>query len=160
RRFPDLFESASEIQEIAFEEYRLRQQAGESPSPADYQRQFGVTTADWPAAHEKPRSRLRMLADAQAAVNISTAETPVYSQPKTLAPAQSAFAEVAQAYREYRRRQHPQDNDDLEAWLSVFHGPGEHARVFQELHRANPRAASRLAEAVTNLPEAGVDFLG
>src|SRR5262249_3065825 len=113
----------------------------------------------WPTAYEKPRSRLRLLAEAQEAANVSTAQTPATSKAQTAGSTQSAFAEVARAYQEYRRR-HNQDGDNLEAWLSVFHGPGEHARVFQELHRSDPKAASRLAQAVTNLPEEGVEFLG
>lgn len=160
RRFPDLFRTASQLQEIAFEEYRLRQQAGESPSPSEYRRAFGVQTDSWPAAYEKPRSRLRLVAEAQEAANVSTAETPANGKAKTLGPTQAAFADVARAYEEYRRRQQPQNTDDLDQWLSRLHGSGEHARVFQELHRSDPKAASRLAQAVINLPDEGVDFLG
>lgn len=47
-RFPDLFADASSVQAIAFEEYRLRLQAGETPDPHDYARRFQVQTDDWP----------------------------------------------------------------------------------------------------------------
>jgi serine/threonine protein kinase/Tfp pilus assembly protein PilF len=45
-RFPQLFSDPGRAREVAFEEYRLRQQAGDSPSPAEYRRRFG---GDWPA---------------------------------------------------------------------------------------------------------------
>lgn len=42
-RFPHLFEDRETLQGLAFEEYRLRRQAGEAPSPAEYQKRFGFS---------------------------------------------------------------------------------------------------------------------
>jgi serine/threonine protein kinase/tetratricopeptide (TPR) repeat protein len=50
RDFPELRQDAESIEAIAFEEYRLRQRAGEQPSPAEYQGRFGLDTGDWPAS--------------------------------------------------------------------------------------------------------------
>lgn len=40
-RFPQLFADPAALKGLAFEEYRLRRQAGEAPSPAEYQKRFG-----------------------------------------------------------------------------------------------------------------------
>jgi serine/threonine protein kinase/tetratricopeptide (TPR) repeat protein len=53
-RFPELFENPEDLREIAFEEYRLRRQAGQDADPAEYQGRFGVATCDWPT---QPPSR-------------------------------------------------------------------------------------------------------
>src|SRR5262249_31614228 len=39
-RFPELFHDRASVQEIAYEEYRLRQQAGDSPSAVEYAQRF------------------------------------------------------------------------------------------------------------------------
>src|SRR5262245_33069085 len=45
--FPELFRDPDSVQAIAFEEYRLRRQAGECPSPAEYDG-YGIDARDWP----------------------------------------------------------------------------------------------------------------
>ncbi len=45
--FPGLLEDPGAVQELAYEEFRLRHQAGQAPSPADYERRFQVDTAGW-----------------------------------------------------------------------------------------------------------------
>ena len=47
RLVPELFHDAGSLQAIAFEEYRLRQQHGQDPSPLEY-RSYGMDTSDWP----------------------------------------------------------------------------------------------------------------
>src|SRR5438105_2366661 len=42
RRFPELAGDGDGLAAIAFEEYRLRRQAGEPVAPADYERRYGV----------------------------------------------------------------------------------------------------------------------
>ncbi len=56
-RFPELFDNPEDLREIAFEEYRLRRQAGQEVDPAEYQRRFGVATCNWPT---QPPSRPRV----------------------------------------------------------------------------------------------------
>ncbi len=50
--YPELFQDAASVRDIAYEEYRVRRQAGECPSPDEYRRRFGVDTADWPTEFE------------------------------------------------------------------------------------------------------------
>lgn len=45
--FPELFDDPDLLREAAYEEYRLRIQAGQQPSPAEYERRFGVDTSTW-----------------------------------------------------------------------------------------------------------------
>jgi serine/threonine protein kinase/tetratricopeptide (TPR) repeat protein len=46
--FPRLFQNPADLGAIAFEEYRLRRQAGEDPVPEEYRQRFGVDVSDWP----------------------------------------------------------------------------------------------------------------
>ncbi|RPI89476.1 MAG: serine/threonine protein kinase, partial [Planctomycetaceae bacterium] len=48
-RLPGVFENIELLAGIAFEEYRLRLQAGEAVSAADYERDYGVDVSRWPA---------------------------------------------------------------------------------------------------------------
>ncbi|HEV3202844.1 MAG TPA: hypothetical protein VGY77_00605 [Gemmataceae bacterium] len=41
QRFPGLFQDPHTLKTLAFEEYRLRRLAGETPSPREYQERFG-----------------------------------------------------------------------------------------------------------------------
>jgi eukaryotic-like serine/threonine-protein kinase len=54
KRFPELFLDPVSLQEVAFEDYRLRCQAGERPSPTVYRIRYGVTTFGWPVPAECP----------------------------------------------------------------------------------------------------------
>lgn len=47
-RFPELFAAGGAAQELAFEEYRLRLQAGEGARPEEYEDRYGVCTRGWP----------------------------------------------------------------------------------------------------------------
>jgi hypothetical protein len=50
--FPALFRDRTALQELAFEEYRLRLQAGEKPSPEEYHDRFQVNTDGWPRTQD------------------------------------------------------------------------------------------------------------
>ena len=52
--FPELFSNPDLVHEMAYEEYRLRQQAGEHPEPDEYRRRFGLTGRDWPSEISPP----------------------------------------------------------------------------------------------------------
>ncbi len=45
-RFPELFRDPQRLKEIAFEEFRLRRQAGEAPSAPEYRDRYGVDCFD------------------------------------------------------------------------------------------------------------------
>jgi hypothetical protein len=64
--FPELFRDPESVQEIAFEEYRLRQQAGENPAPDEYQQRFGVSTGSWAKADPVSNDQTERAADSAA----------------------------------------------------------------------------------------------
>ncbi len=47
-RFPELFGDPARLAGVAFEEYRLRRQAGQDPMPDEYRTRFGVEVDGWP----------------------------------------------------------------------------------------------------------------
>jgi serine/threonine protein kinase/predicted Zn-dependent protease len=57
RRFPELFADPAALRAVAFEEYRLRRQAGEPARPDEYAARYGVPTAGWPAPVGPPTTR-------------------------------------------------------------------------------------------------------
>jgi serine/threonine protein kinase/tetratricopeptide (TPR) repeat protein len=140
-RFPQLFRHPERVQEIAYEEYRLRRQAGEAVRPAEYQQRYGIPTTGWPD-DQAPAAQPTPQADSAGAK-----------------PAESEN-ELALAARTYRRlrQQAPADPHPLQDWLA-----GEAAdlpaRLFRDLHQASPDAADRLAEAVHHMPQVGSKFL-
>jgi serine/threonine-protein kinase len=50
RRYPELARDATTLRSVAFEEYRQRRLAGQTPAPAEYEHRFGVPTAGWDEA--------------------------------------------------------------------------------------------------------------
>ncbi|MBY0523977.1 MAG: protein kinase [Gemmataceae bacterium] len=48
QRFPHLFQDPDSVHAVAFEEFRLRRQAGEMVCSGDYQKRYGVDTSGWP----------------------------------------------------------------------------------------------------------------
>ena len=48
--FPAVFEDPELVRAMAFEEFRLRQQAGQLPAPSEYAGRFGLKGRDWPVA--------------------------------------------------------------------------------------------------------------
>ncbi len=54
RRVPELARDRESLQAIAFEEYRLRRQAGQAVAPSDYHR-YGIDTDTWESGDSAPR---------------------------------------------------------------------------------------------------------
>ena len=46
--FPDLLDDPQSLAQVAFEEYRMRRQAGEEVTAEEYGRRYGIPTQDWP----------------------------------------------------------------------------------------------------------------
>lgn len=44
---PELFADSEALEQVAYEEYRLRFQHGESASPEEYERRYGMSTSHW-----------------------------------------------------------------------------------------------------------------
>jgi serine/threonine protein kinase/Flp pilus assembly protein TadD len=136
-RYPGAFEDRSTRQDLAFEEYRQRIQAGRFVHALEYSERFDISVSDWPQADD-------VLADAQ-----ELAEHPVTVN----SPDPHGVTAAARAYQDLRGRAGQQNWD-----------PGEDAaditRFFAELHRHSPDVALSVAEAVINLPSAGTEFTG
>src|SRR5262249_17245224 len=52
--FPQVFADPLALEQIALEEYRLRREHGEDPSPGEYARRYGVSTDGWPTGPAEP----------------------------------------------------------------------------------------------------------
>jgi serine/threonine protein kinase/tetratricopeptide (TPR) repeat protein len=72
-RFPELFADRGSLREVVFEEFRLRRQAGEIPTPEEYRRQYGVEPAEGeededpdPASADPPAQRVEDLCGDEA----------------------------------------------------------------------------------------------
>ncbi len=52
QRFPEAFADLSLRRVVAFEEYRLRRQAGQDPDPDVYAQTYSIDTRDWPGRRE------------------------------------------------------------------------------------------------------------
>jgi serine/threonine protein kinase/regulator of sirC expression with transglutaminase-like and TPR domain len=146
-RFPELFREGRWVQEIAFEEFRLRRQAGEDPSPLEYRRRYGADTLDWPSSFldsldgdfaEGSAPGDREAQDGAVAGDLMTAAT---------------------AYREYRDNRSG-DAARLEAALTSHGVPPGPAELFLDLDRSDSNLAYSVARAVTGFPPVGSTFLG
>jgi serine/threonine protein kinase/Tfp pilus assembly protein PilF len=139
--FPDLFADRAALQQLAYEEFRLRFLAGEQPEPQEYRLRWGVDTEDW-----APQSGQTIQLSWQA------------SMPG--AREQGGMERMAIAYQEFRRSRTQEDARAMDFDFDAGSGDGEPALLFRDLHALDPDAASRLAEAVTAFPEVGTTFLG
>jgi serine/threonine protein kinase/lipoprotein NlpI len=147
-RFPELFQDNQCVQALAFEEFRLRRQAGEDPSPLEYRRRFGADTLDWPSSF------------LDAIDGDSPAPDPACgSLPAPGGPAAGDVAAAATAYRAYRDSR-GDDPAHLEAAFASRGVAPEPAELFRELDRSDSDLADGLARAVTGLPAPGSKFLG
>ena len=150
REFPQLAGDRETMSMIAFEEYRLRLQAGEDASPADYEQRFGVDVTKWPG--------------------VSTASSPddpgsdshaeVQSDEPDPRPPSALLAEAAQAYLLWLWGEaDPAGNAATPSWEN-YEGGADYAAVFNELHRSDPAVTQGLARALTAMPQTGSEFLG
>ncbi len=151
RLFPASLRDRALLERVTREEYRLRMEAGEKPSPEEYEHRFGVRLVDWPRR------------DGRAA-NLGM-RTEVYPGNGNRPPAPPSFAcighdspddlyQAAVSYRQFRLG----TGDNLDSWCKSFPGSRDHAELFRDLHRSGPESADRLAEAITTLPRRGDQF--
>ena len=147
-RFPELFEDGRYVEEIAFEEFRLRRQADEHPSPREYRRRFGAGTLDWP-------SSLVDSLDSESGVQAP-------GRAHVLQPGGEIAENVAQtatAYREYQEGRSGEQASLVAAFSSRRVAPGP-AELFLDLDRSDSNFADSLARAVTGFPPVCSTFLG
>jgi serine/threonine protein kinase/predicted Zn-dependent protease len=142
RDFPGLFEDPDSVQEIAFEEYRLRRRAGQAPSPQEYAHRYGINTDGWPAPTigEDPLELSVRLEDV-ARTYRAFCVTPHAPSKATEAPQEPASIK-------------------LDSWQPPPGTEGELIRLFRDLHLANGKMAGQLAEGLCRFPKTGEEFLG
>src|SRR5262249_43189624 len=92
RPLPEPVRGPAGVAEITFEEYRLRRQLGEDPTPAEYQQRFGVNTAGWP--DPRPPAPGTRAPGAPAAHSEAPDRTQVVPPDVLLAEAALAYYEV------------------------------------------------------------------
>lgn len=135
--FPALFRDPRMLRQIAFEEWRLRRQAGESPKVEEYRERFGLVDFA-PAPTEGLRHHEPGRADGQGLV---------------LADDLSAAARL---YRRHRREAPIR----LAAALDFYLGPREHSELFLSLHESDPDTAERVSQGLLALPTIGSEVAG
>ncbi len=64
------------------------------------------------------------------------------------------------AYQDFCKRRTDGDAAPGDAWCASVSCRPEFANLYREIDRADPAAASRFAQAITAMPQAGSDFLG
>ena len=143
--FPAVFDDPDLVHEMAYEEYRLRLQAGEAPTPAEYLRRFGIEGRGWPSTPASPPRNPEV--------------GPSRAPPKPPSDGAAEMECAASVYRAYRQRGLG-DPEELDAMFDSFDVSRAHAELLRSLDRTDPHAAERLAEALAGLPRAGADFLG
>jgi serine/threonine protein kinase/predicted Zn-dependent protease len=141
-RFPELFRDRASLEEIAFEEYRLRRQAGEAPTRAEYEDRYGICTGSWPAA-----------------VDCAATDEPSSKGATGGLSASASTASSSTGGQAAKKRVTLPLGPDLEQWLNQAAGSAEHVRLFSEVHGSDPGTADRLAEALAAMPEPGSSFL-
>src|SRR5262249_39609575 len=128
--FPALRGDPAALQEIAFEEYRLRHQAGDHPTPAEYQERFGVNTAGWPEPQPAPPELSGVEAAPRRGSVAAGPHGNGFHSPEAWAVP-------------------PDGAPEGDSWLDSFYGDGDHAKLWRDLHGSDPGAAYLLAGAVT-----------
>lgn len=147
--FPCLFGDRQGLGELAFEEYRLRRLAGENATPEEYEARYQIDAAGWPEWN-----RLK--------VNPSSSrEAPARNDlPQSETPRNPSLEAAAQSYMRLRLEVDEVSVANLNSWIASCTAEPEKAAFFRDLHISAPDKASLLAEGLTQLPEAGTEFLG
>ncbi len=135
KRFPELSRHPRILQEIAFEEYRLRRQAGESVSPREYEERYSVDASNWPAIPASIKSVSRKPTSASRHQRVH------------------GSAEMAESASIGRAA-------DAPATIAVALADQVQAIELQELERDRPEPVRRMREALSKLPGIGANFNG
>jgi serine/threonine protein kinase/Tfp pilus assembly protein PilF len=142
RDFPGLFDDPESVQEIAFEEYRLRRRAGQAPSPQEYARRYGVNTDGWPAPTvESDQEQLSVRLEDVARTYQAFCLTPHAPSKVSAAPEEPASIR-------------------LDSWKPPPGTEGELIRLFRDLHLADDKLAGNFADGLCHFPQPGEDYLG
>ena len=127
---------------------RQRWAQGQPRYLRDYQGRFPELAGDANVLQELAREEENLCQQGQASTRVLPEEV------------HHRLEDAAQAYQRFRLKTPVGDVSGLDSWCATFAGAPEHAELFREVHRSDPQAAYRLAEALTSLPEVGDTFLG
>ncbi len=58
REFPDLLQNSRLLADLAYEEFRLRQQAGQNVTAAEYEQRWDIDTSSWKRLSSAPSPRV------------------------------------------------------------------------------------------------------
>jgi serine/threonine protein kinase/tetratricopeptide (TPR) repeat protein len=141
RDFPDVFDNPESVQEIAFEEYRLRRRAGQAPSPLEYAKRYGVNTDGWPAP---------TVEDAGEQLSVRLEEA---------ARSFRAFRLASEQPAEYAADPWEAASVKLDSWQPPAGTDGALLGLFRELHLADDKLAGHVADGLGSFPQVGEDFL-
>ena len=135
--FPALFRDPALVRQVAFEEWRLRRQAGETPAEEEYRTRFGLVDFGLaPSTRVQPYQPVRADGWVPEFVNDLTAAARLYHR---------------------HRREMP---ERLAAVFESCCGPCKHSDFFLSLHRADPGAADQVSRGLLALPAIGSEVAG
>ena len=148
--FPDLFRDRESLAAVAFEEYRLRRQAGDDAAPADYQRRFGLDVSSWPILSPAPSASV-------SATDGGSHESPAHPEDR---PGSSALPRAATAFLEQIRTHVGLTADQGAPRSKTDEGDSKHSGDSGAVHFRDPFVAAWLAQALTTVYPVGGEFLG
>lgn len=145
---PEVFADRASLEELTAVELRLRRQAGENPSPEEYEQRFGVC----------PRT---LISGAGATNGNEDVSSQADAVSEVLAPTihLNDLRLASVAYQAFRKRRVATGSPSMKAWYASLSCKPEYADLYCHIHSSDPEAASRLAMAVTAMPHVGCAFL-
>src|SRR5262249_31069638 len=155
-------ESKQVIQELALCEYRLRTQAGQEASPADYTRRFGIDTSEWISANGLRQSARTVEPPATTVQRRSPLRPGSLGEQVSKILDQSgspdSVQEAARSYQDQISSTPKPDSAALDEWAATFKGPTTVAQLFCQLHKVDPAASEKIARTIAVLPKVGEEF--
>jgi serine/threonine protein kinase/tetratricopeptide (TPR) repeat protein len=141
-RYPELSGDRRVLQEVAFEEYRLRRQAGENATPDEYVRRFDIDANGWPKVPQ--------------IVAATDAESDNFPQTMRSDDISVLHADGLDVLAGLRAAGRPA----TDSWVASVSNDPAHQKLLHDLERARPESAKRWAAAMNSMPEVGCEFLG
>jgi serine/threonine protein kinase/tetratricopeptide (TPR) repeat protein len=158
-RFPLLFQHSEVLRALTFEEFRLRRQAGENPTPEEYQLRFGVDLAHWLELPDSSSQGLRngglpllgsrMLASGSVDQPHSSGAPPHESDVSTPKGPELPRSVAA-----------AEDRDAMASWLGRWFGTRGHLQLLKDFRHSDPPTTPDATQNLDSLPAAGMDFVG
>ena len=158
--FPELFQAKEALAAIAFEEYRLRRQAGEKPSLQEYRQHFGIDTSTWPNPDSFCASNSQERASESCECSDSARQRAGLGGSGIAQAWSVSLDAAARAYQRFYTNHGDANDQSFENWCQGLDVERVPVQFFTQAHFSNPRAAARLAEALTTFPDIGTEFLG